>query len=260
MHSATTHVSTGTRPANSQATTKAIVNGFFADVAHDSGLRRTSSRSPASTRTRPATPPTTRPSPARWPTRNAYPTTRQLHGSQRSATTGRRIRNACSTDSCRTELSSFIAENGLPKGPTQLYFLLLPHNVATCLEEVEISGEQQVCSNNFFCAYHSYISPGSSERDHLCRHPFSLLDTASRRAVSQDGNPPSAAERRQGTSNNGNQVRRRRAEVHQPRVHRGRHRSARRTSTPPGSTKKAWRSGTSATASTYHPKKKANRL
>src|SRR5207302_242479 len=31
----------------------------------------------------------------------------------------------------RTELSAYVAANHLPKGPTQLYFMLLPHKVAT---------------------------------------------------------------------------------------------------------------------------------
>ena len=45
----------------------------------------------------------------------------------------------------RSQLSTFITKNELPKGPAQLYFLLLPHKVVTCLEEA-VEGKQ-VCSH-----------------------------------------------------------------------------------------------------------------
>jgi PKD repeat protein len=83
------------------------------------------------------------------------------------------------------ELSSFIAENSLPKGPTQLYFVLLPHNVATCLPEV--LGGKQVCSNNFYCAYHSYISPGTANEIIYADIPFSLLDSSFAKGCQSDG-------------------------------------------------------------------------
>jgi hypothetical protein len=92
----------------------------------------------------------------------------------------------CLEDSqLKTEISKVVTEKGLPKGPTQLYFLLLPHKVATCLPE--FSGGKQVCSNNFFCAYHSYIEPGSSNEIIYSDIPFSLLDTENAKGCQTDG-------------------------------------------------------------------------
>jgi hypothetical protein len=83
------------------------------------------------------------------------------------------------------ELMSFIGEHGLPRGPTQLYVLLLPHKVATCMEGL-LEGKK-VCSNNFFCAYHSFISPGSNEIVYA-DIPFSLLDEPFAKGCQSDGN------------------------------------------------------------------------
>jgi hypothetical protein len=69
----------------------------------------------------------------------------------------------------QTELTNFITAKALPRGPTQLYFLLLPHKVVTCFPEEE-------CSNNVFCAYHSYIEPGKANEIIYADIPFSLVD------------------------------------------------------------------------------------
>ena len=185
MHSATTHVIYWDPPTSQfTATTKTIVENFFTDVAHDSGL----------------------------PT-NVFPIAGQYTDSTGNAAYSSTFGGALvdthaypTTGNCTTpnevdkgpyatclfdkqlqeELSTVISENGLPKGPTQLYFVLLPHNVATCLPET--IGGKQVCSNNFYCAYHSYISPGTANEIIYADIPFSLLDTSFAKGCQSDGN------------------------------------------------------------------------
>ena len=75
-------------------------------------------------------------------------------------------------------------------GPTQLYFLLLPHKVATCVEE-ELEFEpgvfEQACSNNVFCAYHSSIEAGTANEIIYADIPFSLLDSGDAKGCQDDG-------------------------------------------------------------------------
>jgi PKD repeat protein len=88
----------------------------------------------------------------------------------------------CLTDSqLQTELSAYISLEKLPTGPAQQYFLLLPHKVVSCLET-------GVCSNNFFCAYHSSINPGTSGEIIYSDIPFSLLDSTWVKGCQDDGN------------------------------------------------------------------------
>jgi hypothetical protein len=92
----------------------------------------------------------------------------------------------CLEDSqLQTELSKVVTEKSLPKGPAQLYFVLLPHTVATCLPE--FVGPKHVCSNNFFCAYHSFIEAGSSNEIIYADVPFTLLDTENAKGCQTDG-------------------------------------------------------------------------
>lgn len=184
MHSATTHVIYWDPPTSQfTSTTKGIVESFFGDVAHDSGL----------------------------PT-NAFPIAGQYtdstgHAAYNSTFEGALVDSHAypKTGNCtvpnevdkgpyatclfdkqlREELSTFIVENSLPKGPTQLYFVLLPHNVATCLPEV-IEGKQ-VCSNNFYCAYHSSIGAATVNEIIYADIPFSLLDTSFAKGCQDDG-------------------------------------------------------------------------
>jgi PKD repeat protein len=63
---------------------------------------------------------------------------------------------------------------------TQQYFLLLPHKVATCFDQTAkeiLKGVEIQCSNNVFCAYHSFIGSSEGERIIYSTIPFSLLDT-----------------------------------------------------------------------------------
>jgi PKD repeat protein len=185
MHSVTSHVIYWD-PATSQftATTKGIVDNFFSDVGHDSGLatnvfaiagQYTDSTGNAAYSATSTT--------ALVDT-DAYPTSG-------NCTVPNEVDKGpyakCLFDSqLQGELSMFIANQGLPKGPSQLYFVLLPHNVATCLPEV-IAGKQ-VCSNNVYCAYHSFISPGTPNEIIYADIPFSLLDSSFAKGCQSDGN------------------------------------------------------------------------
>jgi hypothetical protein len=184
MHSATTHVIYWDPPTSQfTSTTKGIVGGFFGDPAHDSGLatnvfaiagQYTDSTGHAAYDSTFA---------GALVDTHAYPTTG-------NCTVPNEVDKgpyaACLFDKqLQEELSNFIAENSLPKGPTQLYFVLLPHNVATCLPEVV--GGKQVCSNNFYCAYHSYISPGTANEIIYADIPFSLLDSSFAKGCQSDG-------------------------------------------------------------------------
>ncbi len=185
MHSATTHVVYWDPNEEFSAATKGIVDGFFANVAHDSGLPTnvfaiagqyadsTGNAAYSSTFAGAVT------------DKHAYPTTGNCTTpNELEADKGPYAK--CLFDAqLKAELSGFVAENGLPVGPSQLYLVLLPHSVATCLPEV-ISGKQ-VCSNNFYCAYHSYVNPGSASEIVYADIPFSLLDTNFVKGCQDDG-------------------------------------------------------------------------
>jgi PKD domain len=169
VHENTTHVIYWDPNKEFSATTKGIVEKFFTDVAHDSG---------AGTNVFGV---------------NGQYTDKSGNAAYKSAFGGAVVdSNAYPSSACeapteidpgpyshclmdeqlQSQLKTFIAAEGLPKGPTQMYFLLLPHPVATCLEEEGFT----FCSSNFFCAYHSYIEPGTSNEIIYSDIPFSLLD------------------------------------------------------------------------------------
>ncbi|MGH9351967.1 MAG: PKD domain-containing protein, partial [Terriglobia bacterium] len=98
--------------------------------------------------------------------------------------------SACLEDAqLQSELSTYVTKEKLPKGPTQLYFLLLPHKVVSCFPEEEVEIKEQACSNNAFCAYHSSIGAKESEEILYADIPFSLLDKADAKSCQGDGNP-----------------------------------------------------------------------
>jgi PKD domain len=184
MHSNTTHVIYWDPNKEFKPTTKAIIKGFFTNVAHDSGLG----------------------SNVFAPTGQYTDTTGSAvygssFGGEAVDETGYPLVSGCNvpvggdqgppytkclTDAeLQTELSSFITKEKMPTGPTQLYFVLLPHKVVTCLPEVV--GGEQVCSNNFYCAYHSWINPGTPGEIIFSDIPFSLLDSVNAKGCQDDG-------------------------------------------------------------------------
>ncbi|MCW3069902.1 MAG: domain containing protein [Solirubrobacterales bacterium] len=182
MHSANTHVIYWDPNGEFKPTTKGIISDFFTNVAHDSGLAsNTFATAGQYTDTS---------------GNAAYSTTFEgaLADAQPYPASGCVVPNevdkgpyaTCLFDEqLQAELPRFVTERSLPKGPKQLYFLLLPHSVATCLPEV-VEGSQ-VCSNNFFCAYHSYIAPRTANEIIYADIPFSLLDTEFAKGCQDDG-------------------------------------------------------------------------
>lgn len=170
MASNTTHVIYWDPEGEFTATTKGIINKFFTDVAHDSGLASNVfgvdaqyGAAYSSTYAGELTDVDGYPSSGNC-TNPGPPFTKCLYDSQ-----------------LQTELAAYITAQSLPKGPTQLYFVLLPHKVVTCL------GAGQ-CSNNVFCAYHSYIEPGTAGEIVYADIPFTLLDTGDAKGCQYDGN------------------------------------------------------------------------
>lgn len=183
MHEVTTHLVYWDPSSQFTTTTKDIVEGFLSHVANDSGLA-TNTFAIAGQYTD--------------STGNAaYKSTfgssildKHAYPSSGTCTTPNEVDKGpyekCLFDSqLQSELSKVISEESLPKGAKQLYFVLLPHNIATCLPE-KIEGKQ-VCSNNFYCAYHSYISPGTANEVIYADIPFSLLDSSFAKGCQADG-------------------------------------------------------------------------
>ena len=149
-------------------TTKGIVSSFFTDVAHDSGLATNVFSSPGSTRMRPDTPPTARRSRAPLVDSHAYPTTGNCT-IPNEVDKGPVCRHACSTNSFKKSSRRSSAENGLAKGPTQLYFILLPHSVVTCLPQND-RGQTRLLQQ-LLLRLSQLHQPRYAERDHLRGHP-----------------------------------------------------------------------------------------
>jgi hypothetical protein len=188
MHSVTTHVIYWDPSGEFTAAAKSIVHKFFTDVAHDSGSATnvfgvggqytdTSGNAAYSS------------------TATVEKVDKQAYPSIGNCTTPEGIHadpgpySTCLFDSqLRSELSTFITNEGLPKGPTELYFLLLPHKVVSCFEEEDPEIGEEACSNNVFCAYHSSIEGGMANEIIYADIPFSLLDSGDAKGCQSDGN------------------------------------------------------------------------
>ncbi len=77
------------------------------------------------------------------------------------------------------ELEAFIAANQLPVGMSDVYMVLTPDTVATCID-----GTAE-CSTNTYCSLHSYAAVGSSTLLYITL-PFTLLDSAADAKSCQD--------------------------------------------------------------------------
>jgi PKD domain len=186
MHSDNTHVIYWDPNSEFTATTKGIVGSFFTNVAHDSGLgsnvfavagQYTDSTGNAAYNSTFGVALTDT---------NAYPTSGCTVPKTGLSDPGP-YTECLFDEQLQKQLTTFISDEKLPVGPTELYFVLLPHKVAACLEEK--TGGEQVCSNNFFCAYHSVISPGTASEIVYADIPFSLLDSGDAKGCQDDGNP-----------------------------------------------------------------------
>ena len=127
---------------------KSIVNGFFGNVAADSG--KTSNDYSVATQYSDAT------------GNIAYSSTSGGGATDTDAypVSGCRAGGGgpCITDAqLQTELNNYVTANGLPRGMNTMYFVYFPPNVTTCFDS---SGSQ--CSSNVYCAYHSNLGSGST--------------------------------------------------------------------------------------------------
>jgi PKD repeat protein len=170
MHSVTTHVIYWDPSKDFTEKTQEVINGFFTSVAHDSGA-------PSNV----------------WAVAGQY-TDSTGNAAYISAFAGAPVDSAaypasgcavpagysvCLTDEqLQTHLSAYILANKLPRGMTQQYFVLFPHKVVTCLTA-------GVCSNNSFCAYHSFIAGASKVI--YSDIPFSLMDKENAKSCQADG-------------------------------------------------------------------------
>jgi hypothetical protein len=192
MHSVTTHVIYWDPNGEFTSAAKGIVDGFFSDLAHDSGLatdvfaiagQYTDSTGNAAYSAIAGVPKIDA---------EKYPETEEcVAPTGPEADPGPQYTECLLDEQIQAELSRFIAAERLPVGPTQIYFMLVPHKVVTCFdEEAEINGElEQICSSNFFCAYHSHIEGGTSNEIIYADIPFSLLDTGHAKLCQDDGHP-----------------------------------------------------------------------
>jgi PKD repeat protein len=185
MHSVNNHVIFWDPNKEFTAETKEIVEKFFTDVAHDSGTPGNflGVGGQYTDGTGRATYAATLAGGKVEVDETAYPATgnctipKELGVDEGPYTT-------CLFDSqVQNALKAFVEAKKLTKGPAQQYFVLTPHKVVTCFNEP--SGE--ICSNNFYCAYHSAIAPGTAGEIIYSDIPFSLLDTEFAKGCQADG-------------------------------------------------------------------------
>jgi hypothetical protein len=93
------------------------------------------------------------------------------------------IASTCLYDSQEvSEIESFAAAHNLPTGLSDVYIVLTPDTVVTCIDA------SSQCSNNSYCSFHSYASDGSSTLLYI-DIPFTLLNSAATAKTCQnDGN------------------------------------------------------------------------
>jgi hypothetical protein len=187
MHSVTTHLIYWDPNSEFTATTTGIFSRFFTDVAHDSGSptnvfavagQYTDSTGHAAYSSSFA---------AAKLDKDAYPTTKNCTTPKGPFADPGPYSRCLYDEQLQKELATYIAAEGLPTGPTQLYFMLLPHKVVSCFPEEDPEIKERACSNNVFCAYHSSFGP--SEEVIYATIPFSLLDSEGVKGCQSDGNP-----------------------------------------------------------------------
>jgi hypothetical protein len=188
MHSVTTHVIYWDPNGEFSATTTGIFKKFFTDVAHDSGSpsnvfgvagQYTDSTGNAAYSSTFAT---------EKVDKDPYPSTGNCKTPKGFFADPGPYSRCLFDEQLQDELLAYIEHEALPTGPTQLYFLLLPHKVVSCFPEEDPEIEEEACSNNVFCAYHSSIEAGPSEEILYSAIPFSLLDSGGAKGCQADKN------------------------------------------------------------------------
>ncbi|HZL47916.1 MAG TPA: PKD domain-containing protein [Solirubrobacteraceae bacterium] len=188
MHSVTTHVIYWDPSSEFTTTTKGVVNKFFTDVAHDSGFpsnvfaiagQYTDSTGNAAYSSTFA---------SEKVDKDPYPSTGSCTTPKGVSADPGPYSKCLFDEQLQIELATYIEKEALPKGPAQLYFLLLPHRVVSCFEEEDPEIGEEACSNNVFCAYHSSIEGGTANEIIYADIPFSLLDSGDAKGCQSDGN------------------------------------------------------------------------
>jgi hypothetical protein len=191
MHSVTTHVVYWDPENEFTPTTKGVVGKFFGDVAHDSG--QASNVFPVAGQYTDGTGHAAYSSTfgGALPDKAFYPSTGNCTVPGGFGVDPGPPYTTCLFDSQVKEgLSAFISAEKLPTGSAQQYFVLFPHKVVTCFNETVKEEEEfgQICSNNFFCAYHGAINGGKPSEIIYSDIPFSLLDNGNAKGCQDDGN------------------------------------------------------------------------
>lgn len=87
---------------------------------------------------------------------NAFPATQS--GCPTSDGAGRTVAVCLTQTQEANELDSFIQANSLPRGLNNIYFLVLPDNVETCVDDFSSCGNILNTTPNRYCAYHSFFN------------------------------------------------------------------------------------------------------
>jgi PKD repeat protein len=190
MHSNTTRVVYWDPNKEFTSTTKAVIASYVSDVASDSGLASnvygvdaqfTDATGNAAYKSSTVT---------ALVDEHAYPTTGNCTTPSEPAADKGPPYTTCLFDSqLQSELHALVVEKGLPTGLTQLYLILTPHKVVSCFNETKKEEAEfgKICSNNFFCAYHSAAEAGSGHPIIYADIPFSLLDSGFAKSCQDDG-------------------------------------------------------------------------
>ncbi|MFI5122990.1 MAG: PKD domain-containing protein, partial [Vicinamibacteria bacterium] len=151
-------------------TTKNLINQYFADVAHDSGTDDNNYAVLGEYSDGSGSIEYLQTFGGALADSNAYPASGCTHGA------------ICLTDAqLRAQLNTFITANGLPKGMSTEYFVFTPPNVTTCFNTTS------TCSDDTYCAYHSFTGSGSTTILYADQ-PFTLYVPATAKSCQFDGN------------------------------------------------------------------------
>jgi len=154
------------------ASTKTLINQYFADVAHDSGTNANNYAVLGEYSDGSGNIEYQQTFGGALSDTNAYPASGCNHGA------------TCITDAqILAQVNTFITANSLPRGMSAQYFVFTPTNVTTCFDPTPST----TCSDNAYCAYHSFSGSGSSTILYA-DDPMTLDTLANAKSCQFDGN------------------------------------------------------------------------
>jgi hypothetical protein len=176
VHGLTTYAIYWDPSGDFAASTEQLINGYLAGSAHDSGGTANVFSVAAQYGDGAGTAGYTQTYGGSFIDRDPYPSVGDC--STTTATAPTCIEQSQELD----EIDAFVAANHLPIGTNDVYILLTPSSVVTCLDS------SQSCSTNSYCSLHSYETQGQSTLLYITI-PFTLLDSASdAKSCQDDGN------------------------------------------------------------------------